>query len=133
MKISRNGSSPSVLAPEEHYTGTVRLDGSFQGEGESRVLGRTNTFEPGARTAWHSHPLGQTLLITSGLGWVQRRNEPARQVGPGDIVWIPAGEEHWHGATATTALSHVMILEVQNGTAAEWLEKVTDEEFDALG
>ncbi len=129
MKISRSGSSPSVWAPEEHYTGMVRLDGPFQREEGSRILGRTNTFEPGARTAWHTHPLGQTLLILSGLGWVQRRNDPIEEVRPGDIVWIRPGEEHWHGATATTAMSHVAIVEVVDDIASEWMEKVSDDEF----
>lgn len=131
MNIMRSGSQPSTLAPEEHYTGVVRLDSPFEGEGAARILGRTVTFEPGARTDWHTHPLGQTLLITAGLGLVQHKGSPVEEVRPGDIVWISPGEKHWHGATATTAMSHVAIVEVLDGKASEWFEKVSDEEFNA--
>lgn len=129
MKITRNGSTPSTKGPDDWFTGDVRLDGRFQAEPPARVGGSTVTFEPGARTAWHTHPLGQTLIVVSGAGWIQRDGEPVEEVRPGDIVWFAPGEKHWHGATATSAMSHIAIAESLDGNAVEWLEKVSDAEY----
>jgi quercetin dioxygenase-like cupin family protein len=129
MDIKRNGSRPSSQGPEDYFTGTVRLDFPFQAEAPGRVGGATVTFEPGARTAWHTHPLGQTLIVTSGAGWAQLEGEPREEIRPGDIVWFPANVRHWHGATATTAMTHIAIAEQLDGKAVEWLDKVTDEEY----
>jgi quercetin dioxygenase-like cupin family protein len=129
MEIQRSGSQPSAKGPPDYFTGTVRIDAPFMGEGPARVGGATVTFEPSARTAWHTHPLGQTLLVTSGLGWVQRDGGPVEEIRPGDIVWFAPGEKHWHGATSTTALTHVAIAEKLNGSPVDWLEKVTDEQY----
>lgn len=131
MKIIRIGSLPSTQAPAEYFTGTVRVDSMFFAEDPAHVSFGNVTFEPGARTAWHTHPLGQTLLITSGLGRVQRWGGPIEEVHPGDIVWIPAGEKHWHGASPTIAMTHTAVQESLNGSAAEWLEKVSDEQYNA--
>ena len=131
MQITRSGSQPSQKGPAEYFTGTVRTDSRFQGTGQARVGGATVTFEPGARTAWHTHPLGQTLLVTSGCGWVQREGGPKEEIRPGDIVWIPAGEKHWHGATATTAMSHSAIVEAIDGKTTDWREKVSDDQYRA--
>ncbi|OAE97306.1 cupin [Bradyrhizobium centrolobii] len=128
MEIKRSGSQASARGPAEYFTGTVRIDASFAGEAPARVSGATVTFEPGARTAWHTHPLGQTLIVTSGLGWVQREGGPIEQIRPGDIVWFAPGEKHWHGATPTTAMTHIAIAEKLNGSPVDWLEKVTDEQ-----
>jgi quercetin dioxygenase-like cupin family protein len=106
MQISRSGSQPSSKGPAEYFTGSVRIDSRFQGSAPARVGGGIVTFEPGARTAWHTHPLGQTLIVTFGCGWVQRQGGAKEEIRPGDVVWIPAGEKHWHGATATTAMAH---------------------------
>ena len=131
MDIKRSGSQPSGKGPAEYFTGTVRIDAPFQAGDPGRVGGATVTFEPGARTAWHTHPLGQTLVVTSGLGWAQRKGGPVEEIRPGDIVWIPPGEKHWHGATATTAMSHIAIAESLNGSPVDWMEKVTDAEYGA--
>ncbi len=129
MNIQRSGEKPSAVPPADYFTGTVRLDAPFQAPAPARVGGATVTFEPGARTNWHTHPLGQTLIVTSGLGWVQLEGQPVQEIRPGDIVWIAPGERHWHGATATTAMSHIAIAESQDGKAVEWMEPVTDEQF----
>ena len=129
MEIKRSGSQPSAKGPADYFTGTVRIDAPFAGEDPARVGGATVTFEPGARTAWHTHPLGQTLLVRSGLGWVQREGGPVEEIRPGDIVWFAPGEKHWHGATSTTAMTHVAIAEKLNGSPVDWMEKVTDEQY----
>jgi quercetin dioxygenase-like cupin family protein len=131
MKITRSGSQASAKGPSEYFTGTVRIDPPFAGEEPARIGGATVTFEPGARTAWHTHPLGQTLIVTTGLGWVQREGEPIEEIRPGDIVWFAPGEKHWHGATPTTAMTHIAIAEKLNGSPVDWLEKVTDEQYSA--
>ena len=128
MEIKRCGSQPSAKGPADYFTGTVRIDASFAGEDPARVGGATVTFEPGARTAWHTHPLGQTLIVTSGLGWVQREGGPLEEIRPGDIVWFAPGEKHWHGATPTAAMTHIAIAEKLNGSPVDWMEKVTDEQ-----
>ena len=129
MVIRRAGSHPSTHGPADWFTGTVRIDAPFQTDVPARIGGATVTFEPGARTAWHTHPLGQTLFILSGLGWAQREGEPIQEIRPGDIVWFAPGEKHWHGATATTALTHLAIAERLDGKNVEWLEKVSDVEY----
>jgi quercetin dioxygenase-like cupin family protein len=129
MEIKHNGSQPSTRGPADYFTGTVRIDQPFAATDPARVSGAIVTFEPGARTAWHTHPLGQTLLVTSGLGWAQREGGPIEELRPGDVVWFPPEEKHWHGATATTALTHIAINEKLNGAAVTWLEKVTDEQY----
>lgn len=129
MKISRSGSQPSAKGPSDYFTGTVRIDAPFTGEPPARVGGATVTFEPGARTAWHTHPLGQTLIVTSGLGWVQRDGGPIEDIKPGDIVWIAPGEKHWHGGTATTAMTHIAIAEKLDDSPVDWLEQVTDAQY----
>jgi quercetin dioxygenase-like cupin family protein len=131
MDIKRSGLQASTKGPAEYFTGMVRIDAPFKGEGDARVGGATVTFEPGARTAWHTHPLGQTLLVVSGLGRVQREGGPVEEIRPGDIVWFPAGEKHWHGAAPDCAMSHVAIAEALDGKAVEWLEKVTDHQYGA--
>lgn len=131
MKITRSGSQASATGPSEYFTGTVRIDAPFAGEEPARIGGATVTFEPGARTAWHTHPLGQTLIVTTGLGWVQREGGPIEEIRPGDVVWFAPGERHWHGATPTTAMSHIAIAEKLNGSPVDWLEKVTDEQYSA--
>lgn len=129
MNISRNGSNPAVKGPADWFTGTVRMEPLFQPEAPARTAGVLVTFEPGARTAWHTHPLGQTLIITAGLGWVQREGDAVEEVRPGDVVWIPPGEKHWHGATPTTAMSHIGIHEELDGKSADWLEHVADGQY----
>jgi len=129
MEIKRSGSQPSAKGSADYFTGTVRIDAQFAGEDPARVGGAIVTFEPGARTAWHTHPLGQTLLVTSGLGWVQRDGGPVEEIRPGDIVWFAPGEKHWHGATSTTAMTHIAIAEKLNGSPVDWMEKVTDEQY----
>lgn len=129
MTIHRAGSHPSTPGPDDWFTGTVRIDPVFQAEDPGRVAGASVTFEPGARTNWHTHPLGQTLLVTSGLGRVQREGGPVEEVRPGDVVWFPAGEKHWHGAAPETAMSHLAVQEQQDGSAVDWLEPVTDEQY----
>jgi quercetin dioxygenase-like cupin family protein len=129
MQITRSGSQPSRPGPAEYFTGTVRLDPLVQAPEPARVAAASVTFEPGARTAWHTHPLGQTLIITFGRGWVQREGGPIEEVAPGDVVWFPPGEKHWHGATPTTAMTHIAIQEALNSKTVDWLEKVSDEQY----
>lgn len=129
MKITRSGSQPSAPGPADWFTGTVRIDPLFPAEGEARAAANAVTFEPGARTAWHTHPLGQALLVTFGLGWAQREGGPVEEVRPGDVVWFEPGERHWHGASATAAMQHVAIQESLDGKAVEWMEHVTDEQY----
>jgi quercetin dioxygenase-like cupin family protein len=128
MNIKRSGSEPSGKGPADWFTGTVRIDPLF-GPDPARVGGALVTFEPGARTAWHTHPLGQTLIITTGCGWVQSEGGAIETVRPGDVIWFPPGEKHWHGATATTAMSHIAIQEKLNGKVVDWLEHVSDEQY----
>jgi quercetin dioxygenase-like cupin family protein len=130
MKITRAGSTPSNKGPAAQFTGVVRRDPLFQAEAPGRVQGGANTFEPGARTAWHTHPLGQVLIITAGYGRVQRWEGPIEEIRPGDVVWIPAGEKHWHGAGPTTGMTHIAVTEALDGVAATWLEQVTDEQYN---
>ena len=127
MDIKRSGSQPSRKGPEDWFTGAVRVDAPFSGSGA--LSAGTVTFEPGARTAWHTHPLGQTLLVTAGFGRVQRAGAGVEEIRPGDIVWIEPGEKHWHGAAADCAMTHVAIAEMKDGAAVTWLEKVTDAEY----
>ena len=129
MDIKRSGSRPSGKGPADYFTGSVRVDPLIEAKEPARVRGAHVTFEPGARTAWHTHPLGQTLIVTSGLGWVQRQDGPVEEIRPGDVVWFEPGEKHWHGATAITAMSHIAIQEALNGGAVEWMEKVSDEDY----
>jgi quercetin dioxygenase-like cupin family protein len=127
--VNTNGSQPSVKGPADYFTGTVRVDAPFKGTDGARVSGATVTFEPGARTAWHTHPLGQTLIVTAGSGLVQESGKPVRLIKPGDTVWIPPNVKHWHGATATTAMSHIAIAEVLDGKVVDWMEQVSDEQY----
>ena len=129
MEIKRSGSQPSGKGPAEWFTGAVRIDPLFAPPEPARVAGAHVTFEPGARTAWHTHPLGQTLIVTSGLGWVQRVGASVEEILPGDVIWFPPGEKHWHGATPTTAMTHIAIQEKLNGSAVEWMEHVTDAQY----
>ena len=129
MEIKRAGSQPSGKGPAEYFTGAVRVDPLFQAADPARVAGALVTFEPGARTAWHTHPLGQTLVVTSGFGWVQREGGPVEEIRPGDVVWFPPGEKHWHGATPATGMSHIAIQERLDGKAVDWMEKVSDEQY----
>jgi quercetin dioxygenase-like cupin family protein len=129
MKITRSGSAPSAKGPADYFTGTVRIDAPFKGEELARIGGATVTFEPGARTAWHTHPLGQTLLVLSGFGRTQREGGPIEEIRPGDIVWFAPGEKHWHGASPATAMTHVAIAEALDGKVVDWLEHVTDEQY----
>jgi len=131
MEIKRSGSEPSGKGPEDYFTGSVRIDPLFSPPEPSRVAGALVTFEPGARTAWHTHPLGQTLIVTAGLGLVQRKGGPIDEIRPGDVVWFPPGEKHWHGASPTTAMSHIAIQEKLNGSPVNWLEKVSDDQYAA--
>ena len=129
MNIARNGSRPSGKGPADYFTGSVRIDPLLDAPAPARVAGAAVTFEPGARTAWHTHPLGQTLIVISGCGWTQRWNGPREEIRPGDVVWIPPGEKHWHGATATTAMSHIAVQEKLDGKPVDWMEKVSDEQY----
>ncbi len=129
MDIKRNGSLPSAKGPAEWFTGAVRIDSPFKGGDPARVGGAIVTFEPGARTAWHTHPLGQTLIVTAGCGRAQREGGAIEAVHPGDIVWFAPGEKHWHGAATTTAMTHIAIAEALNGKVVDWLEKVSDEQY----
>jgi quercetin dioxygenase-like cupin family protein len=129
MEIKRNGSQPSGRGPAEYFTGSVRVDPLFQAPDPARASGASVTFEPGARTAWHTHPLGQTLIVMFGLGWVQHWDGPVEEIRPGDVVWFPPGEKHWHGATPTTPMTHIAIQEKLDGKAVDWMEKVTDEQY----
>ncbi|WP_421879104.1 (R)-mandelonitrile lyase [Marinoscillum sp.] len=129
MKIIKNGQVPSMKGPEDWFTGSVRLDGLFQNTESTRASGALVTFEPGARTAWHTHPAGQTLIVTTGLGWVQREGGPIEEIHPGDVVWFEPDEKHWHGASAEKAMSHIAIQESVDGSAVTWMEQVTDEQY----
>ncbi len=129
MQIHRVGSKPSKAGPADWFTRTVRIDAPFQGEAPSSIQGATVTFEPGARTAWHTHPLGQTILILSGLGWAQQEGGPVEEIRPGDTVWFAPGEKHWHGASPTVAMSHLAVQEGVDGKVVDWLEKVTEEQY----
>ena len=139
MEIKRSGSQPSAKGPGNWFTGTVRIDPLFEAPPPSetsgvasepaRVRGASVRFEPGARTAWHTHPLGQTLIVTSGLGWAQREGGPIEEIRPGDVVWFAPDEKHWHGAAPTTAMTHIAIQEALDGKVVEWMEKVSDEEY----
>ena len=131
MQITRAGAQPSGKGPADWFTGTVRIDPLFIAPAPARIAGATVTFEPGARTAWHTHPLGQTLIVTSGCGWARREGGPIEEIRPGDVVWFEPGEKHWHGATATNAMRHIAIQEFVDGKNVDWLEKVTDEQYQA--
>lgn len=129
MDIKRVGSRPSTKGPSEWFTGTVRIDSLFQAPDPALVQANSVTFEPGARTAWHTHPLGQSLIVTAGCGWAQHEGGPIDEIRPGDVIWFPPGERHWHGATPTTAMTHIAIQERLDGKAVDWLEHVTDEQY----
>jgi quercetin dioxygenase-like cupin family protein len=129
MDIKRSGSRPSAKGPADWFTGAVRIDPLFDAAAPARVSAASVTFEPGARTAWHTHPLGQTLIVTAGCGWAQRWGGPVEEIRPGDVVWFPPGEKHWHGATPTTAMTHTAVQEKLDGKAVEWLEPVSDEQY----
>jgi quercetin dioxygenase-like cupin family protein len=129
MEITRAGSQPSREGPPEYFTGRVRVDPLFGPPDPARAGGSLVTFEPGARTAWHTHPFGQTLIVTSGMGWAQREGGPVEEIRPGDVVWFPPGEKHWHGATPTTGMSHIAVQEKLDGSPVTWMEKVTDEQY----
>jgi quercetin dioxygenase-like cupin family protein len=129
MEIQRAGSQPSGKGPAEYFTGSVRVDPVSAAHDPSRVVVGSVTFEPGARTAWHTHPLGQILVVTAGCGRAQRWGAPVEEIRPGDVIWIPPGEKHWHGAAPTTAMTHIAIQEQLDGKTGEWLEKVSDEQY----
>ena len=130
MEIKRAGSQPSAKGPSEWFTGVVRIDPLFQAPDPALVSGASVTFEPAARTAWHTHPLGQTLIVTSGVGRVQRWGSPVEEIRPGDVVWIPPGEKHWHGAAPATAMTHTAIQEKAEGKVVDWLEHVRDNQYN---
>lgn len=130
MEIKRSGSQPSGKGPAEYFTGSVRIDPLNSPPEPARVAMALVTFEPGARTAWHTHPLGQTLIVTAGAGWVQREGDTRQDIYQGDVVYFSPGERHWHGATATTAMSHIAIQEKLNGSPVDWMEQVTDEQYN---
>ncbi len=129
MEIKRSGSQPSARGPAEWFTGAVRIDPLFGANAPARAIGNSVTFEPGARTAWHTHPLGQVLIVTAGGGRVQRDGGPIEEIRPGDVVWFAPGEEHWHGAAATTAMTHIGIQEALDGKAVDWMEQVSDDQY----
>jgi quercetin dioxygenase-like cupin family protein len=129
MNIKRIGTQPSNQGPSDWFTGTVRIDPLFQADAPGRAIGASVTFEPGARTAWHTHPLGQTLIVTAGCGRAQKWGGPIEEIRPGDVIWFPAGEKHWHGASPTTAMTHIAIQEQLDGKAVDWMEKVGDEHY----
>jgi quercetin dioxygenase-like cupin family protein len=129
MEIKRSGTQPSGKGPEEYFTGSVRVDPLFNAPAPARVLGASVTFEPGARTAWHTHPLGQTLIVTAGCGRAQFWGGPVEEIRPGDVIWFPPGQKHWHGAAPTTAMTHIALVEQIDGKSADWLEKVSDEQY----
>ena len=129
MEIKRNGSQPSNKGPADWFTGTVRIDPLFAANAPARAAGNNVTFEPGARTAWHTHPLGQTLVVTAGCGRAQRWGGPMEEIRPGDVIWFPPGEKHWHGAAPTTAMTHIAIAEALDGKAVDWMEKVSDDQY----
>ena len=130
MEIKRCGSRPSAKGPEEHFTGTVRVDPLFETSDRARARGAMVTFEPGARTAWHTHPLSQTLIFTSGVGRVQKLDGPIDEIRSGDVVWFEPNEKHWHGASPTVAMTHIAIQEALNGKVADWMERVSDEQYN---
>jgi quercetin dioxygenase-like cupin family protein len=131
MEIKLNGSEPSGKGPADYFTGTVRIDRLFEAPAPARVAGASVTFEPGARTAWHTHPLGQTLVVTSGCGRAQHWGGPIEEIRPGDVIWFAPGEKHWHGASPLTAVTHLAIQEKLDGKVVDWLEHVTDEDYGA--
>jgi len=131
MDIKRNGSRPSGKGAAEYFTGAVRVDPLFEAPDPARVRGASVTFEPGTRTAWHTHPLGQTLIVISGVGRAQREGGPIEEIRPGDVVWFEPGEKHWHGAAPTTAMNHIALQEALNGKVVEWMEHVSDEQYQA--
>ena len=131
MEIKRIGSQPSNKGPADWFTGTVRVDPLFQANAPARAFGASVTFEPSARTAWHTHPLGQTLIVTAGCGRAQRWGGPIEEIRPGDVVWFPPGEKHWHGAAPNTAMTHIAIAEALDGKVVDWMEKVTNEQYQA--
>jgi len=130
MEITRVGSKPSGKGPEDWFTGAVRVDPLFDANEARRAVAASVTFEPGARTAWHTHPLGQTLIVTAGCGWVQREYGPVETIHPGDVVWFEPDEKHWHGATETTGMTHIAIQENLNGKVVDWMEKVSDADYN---
>ena len=129
MEIKRSGSQPSGAGPAGYFTGVVRIDPLFQATEPARVAGASVTFEPGARTAWHTHPLGQTLIVTAGCGRAQRWGGAVEEIRPGDVIWFPPGEKHWHGAAPTTAMTHIAIQEKLDGRTVDWMEKVSEEQY----
>jgi len=129
MEIKLNGTQVPMKGPADWFTGTVRVEPLFQAPEPARVQGASVTFEPGARTAWHTHPLGQTLIVTAGVGWVQRVGGAVEEIRPGDVVWFSPGEKHWHGATATTAMTHIAVQEKLDGKVVEWMEHVSEAEY----
>jgi quercetin dioxygenase-like cupin family protein len=131
MEIKRSGSQPSGNGPAEYFTGAVRVDPLFNAPSPARVFGASVTFEPGARTAWHTHPLGQTLIVTAGCGWAQRWGGPVEEIRPGDVIWFSPGEKHWHGAAPTTAMTHIAIVELLDGKSADWMAQVSEEQYKA--
>ena len=131
MNIKRAGTQPSRKPPADYFTGTVRMDPLVEAPEPARVRAASVTFEPGARTAWHTHPLGQTLVVLAGFGWAQVEGEKVEEIRPGDVIWFPPNTRHWHGASPTTAMTHIAIQEAQNGETTNWMEKVTDEQYKA--
>jgi quercetin dioxygenase-like cupin family protein len=131
MDIKRSGSQPSGKGSAEYFTGNVRIDPLFDAPSPASVFGASVTFEPGARTAWHAHPLGQTLIVTAGYGLVQRWGGPIEEIRPGDVIWFPPREKHWHGAAPTTAMTHIAIVERLDGSGSNWMEKVNDDQYQA--
>ncbi|ADB38215.1 (R)-mandelonitrile lyase [Spirosoma linguale] len=129
MEITRVGSQPSAKGPEDWFTGAVRIDSLFAANEARRGAAASVTFEPGARTAWHTHPLGQTLIVTAGCGWIQREGDRIEEIRPGDVIWFESNEKHWHGATAKTGMTHIAIQENLNGNVVEWMEKVSDSDY----
>ena len=129
MEITRNGSQPSAKGPADWFAGQTRIDAMFEAAEPARVTGASVTFEPGARTAWHTHPFGQTLIVTAGLGWAQCEGGPIEEIRPGDVVWFPPHVKHWHGATATTGMTHIAIQEKRDGKAVDWMEQVSDTQY----
>ena len=131
MNIKRSGSQPSGKGSAEYFAGTVRIDPLYEANDPARAGGASVTFEPGARTAWHTHPLGQTLIVTAGCGRVQRRGGPIEEIRPGDVIWFEPGEKHWHGAAPTTAMTHIALVEKLDGKSTDWMEQVSDEQYKA--
>ncbi|HLY58768.1 MAG TPA: cupin domain-containing protein [Stellaceae bacterium] len=129
MEIKRNGSRPSGKGSAKYFTGAVRIDPLIEAPEPARIRGASVTFEPGARTAWHTHPLGQTLIVTSGIGRAQRWGSPIEEIRPGDVVWFEPGEKHWHGASMTTSMTHIAIQEELDGKVVDWLEQVSDQQY----